>query len=166
MKPVPDADTKPYWDGIAAGELRLQRCEACGEAVFYPRAVCPHCFGGPLTWFTAAGTGSVYSYTVAHRGFGDFADQTPFTVALVDLDEGVRMMTRIVGTRQVAIGMRVWMTVEQIADATLPCFRPALETEDAPEIGEVLETGEALETEEAPEIGEAAETGEAHEVAR
>ncbi len=166
MKPVPDADTKPYWDGIAAGELRLQRCEACGEAVFYPRAVCPHCFGGPLTWFTAAGTGSVYSYTVAHRGFGDFADQTPFTVALVDLDEGIRMMTRIVGTRQVAIGMRVRMTVEQIADATLPCFRPALETEDAPEIGEVLETGEALETEEAPEIGEAAETGEAHEVAR
>ena len=125
MKPVPDADTKPYWDGIAAGELRLQRCEACGEAVFYPRAVCPHCFSGALTWFTAAGTGSVYSYTVAHRGFGDFAEQAPFTVALVDLDEGVRMMTRIVGTRNVAIGMRVRMTVEEIADVALPCFRPA-----------------------------------------
>ena len=172
MKPVPDADTKPYWDGIAAGELRLQRCEACGEAVFYPRAVCPHCFGGPLIWFTAAGTGSVYSYTVAHRGFGDFADQTPFTVALVDLDEGVRMMTRIVGTRQVAIGMRVRMTVEQIAEATLPCFRPALETGEAPEIGEALETGEtpeireASETEEALETGEAPRTGEAREVAR
>ena len=137
MKPVPDADTKPYWDGIAAGELRLQRCEACGEAVFYPRAVCPHCFGGPLTWFTAAGTGSVYSYTVAHRGFGDFADQTPFTVALVDLDEGVRMMTRIVGTRQVAIGMRVQMTVEEIAGAALPCFRPAPETGEVPETGGV-----------------------------
>ena len=67
MKPVPDADTEPYWAGIAAGELRLQRCAACGLAVFYPRAVCPHCFGAPLTWFTARGTGQVYSYTVVHR---------------------------------------------------------------------------------------------------
>jgi uncharacterized protein len=125
VKPVPDADTKPYWDGIAAGELRLQRCDGCGKAVFYPRAVCPHCFGATLIWFTAAGTGSVYSYTVAHRGFGDFAEHAPFTVALVDLDEGVRMMTRIVGTKNVAIGMRVRMTVEEIAGATLPCFRPA-----------------------------------------
>jgi uncharacterized protein len=125
MKPVPDADTKPYWDGIAEGELRLQRCEACDAAIFYPRAVCPHCFGGPLRWFTAAGTGRVYSYTVAHRAFGEFAGQVPFTVALVDLDEGVRMMTRIVGTRpgSVEIGMRVQLTVEQIGDAELPCFR-------------------------------------------
>jgi uncharacterized protein len=132
MKPVPDADTKPYWDGIADGELRLQRCEACGAAVFYPRAVCPHCFGGPLRWFTAAGTGRVYSYTVPHRAFGEFADQTPFTVALVDLDEGVRMMTRIVGISptDVEIGMRVQMTVEQIADADLPCFRPAHDTQE------------------------------------
>ena len=68
MKPVPDADTEPYWEGIRAGQLRLQRCQACGAAVFYPRAACPHCPGGPLSWFTAAGTGTVYSYTVAHRG--------------------------------------------------------------------------------------------------
>ena len=138
MKPVPDADTKPYWDGIADGELRLQRCEACGAAVFYPRAVCPHCFGGPLRWFTAAGTGRVYSYTVAHRAFGEFEDQAPFTVALVDLDEGVRMLTRIVGASpdSVAIGMPVQMTVEQIGDADLPCFRPAQEpqtSQEAPE---------------------------------
>ena len=127
MKPVPDADTKPYWDGIEAGELRLQRCEACGAAVFYPRMICPHCFSGAMRWFTAAGTGYVYSYTVAHRAFGDFADQAPFTVALVDLDEGVRMMTRIVGADpgRVQIGMRVQMTIEPIADANLPCFRPA-----------------------------------------
>ena len=135
MKPVPDADTKPYWDGIAAGELRLQRCEACGAAVFYPRAVCPHCLGGPLRWFTAAGTGRVYSYTVAHRAFGEFAEQTPFTVALVDLDEGVRMLTRIVGTSPgtVEIGLRVQMTVAQIAGADLPCFRPAPEAPGAQE---------------------------------
>jgi hypothetical protein len=132
MKPVPDADTKPYWDGIADGELRLQRCEGCGAAVFYPRAVCPHCFGGPLRWFTATGTGRVHSYTVVHRAFGEFAGQTPFTVALVDLDEGVRMMTRIVGASRgsVEIGMRVQLTVEQIGDADLPRFRP----QEAPEL--------------------------------
>ena len=126
MKPVPDADTEPYWEGIRAGQLRLQRCQACGEAVFYPRAACPHCPGGPLSWFTAAGTGTVYSYTVAHRGFGEFAGQVPFTVALVDLDEGVRMMTRIVGAGPggVRIGMRVRMQVTRVGEADLPCFRP------------------------------------------
>jgi uncharacterized OB-fold protein len=164
VKPVPDADTKPYWDGIAAGELRLQRCEACGEAVFYPRAVCPHCFSGALTWFTAAGTGSVYSYTVAHRGFGDFAEQAPFTVALIDLDEGVRMMTRIVGTRNVAIGMRVRMTVEEIADVALPCFRPA--TPEAPEVLEAAAPETVAPETVAPEVLEAPGEPEVPEVAR
>jgi len=145
MKPVPDADTKPYWDGIAAGELRLQRCAACGRAVFYPRAVCPHCFGGPLGWFTAAGTGRIYSYTVVHRGFGDFAGQVPFTVALVDLDEGARMMTRIVGTGDVEVGMRVRMTVRPVAGADLPCFRPAPEAAEAAEAAEKAEEAEAAE---------------------
>ena len=127
MRPVPDADTEPFWAGIQAGELRLQRCDACGSAVFYPRAVCPHCLGASLAWFTASGDGTIYSYTVAHRAFGEFADQAPFTVALVDLDEGVRMMTRITGAGPggVRIGQRVRMTVATVGDAALPCFRPA-----------------------------------------
>ncbi len=72
-------------------------------------------------------TGRVYSYTVVNRAFGEFADQAPFTVALVDLDEGVRMMTRIVDAApgQVEIGLPVELTVRQLADAELPCFRPA-----------------------------------------
>ena len=127
MRPVADADTEPYWAGIAGGELRLQRCEACQAVVFYPRAVCPHCLGSPLRWFTGAGTGRVYSYTVAHRAFGEFASQAPFTVALIDLDEGPRMMARIVdaGPGGVRIGMPVRMVVREIGDADLPCFQPA-----------------------------------------
>jgi uncharacterized protein len=127
MKPVPDADTEPYWEGIREGRLRLQRCDGCQAAVFYPRAVCPHCLDGPLSWFTAAGTGQVYSYTVAHRAFGEFAGQVPFTVALVDLDEGVRMMARIVDADPggVRIGMPVRMVVRPVGDADLPCFQPA-----------------------------------------
>jgi uncharacterized OB-fold protein len=129
MRPVPDAGTAPYWEGVSAGELRLQRCDSCGLAVFYPRAVCPHCGGGSLHWFTAAGTGTVYSCTVVHRAFGEFASQAPFVVALVDLDEGVRMMTRITGPSPARpgaayIGQRVRMEVTRIGDADLPCFRP------------------------------------------
>jgi uncharacterized OB-fold protein len=133
---VPDAETRPFWEGIAEGELRLQRCSACGKAVFYPRAVCPHCFAGELTWFRAAGTGTIYSYTVAHRAFGEFATQVPFTVALVDLDEGVRMLTRIVDTQpdKVRIGARVRLEITRLGgDGTdeenpaLPCFRLAEE---------------------------------------
>ncbi|GII24721.1 Zn-ribbon domain-containing OB-fold protein [Planosporangium mesophilum] len=124
---VPDAETKPFWDGIATGELRIQRCPACEKAVFYPRAVCPHCFDGEPIWIRAAGTGTVYSYTVAHRAFGEFAAQAPFTVALVDLDEGVRMMTRIVDARpgEVRIGARVRLEMTTLTPdgPQLPCFR-------------------------------------------
>jgi uncharacterized OB-fold protein len=130
---VPDAETRPFWEGIAEGELRAQRCSACGRAVFYPRAVCPHCFAGELTWFRTAGTGTIYSYTVAHRAFGEFAAQVPFTVALVDLDEGVRMLTRIVHARpdEVRIGARVRLEITRLAgdddtgedNPALPCFR-------------------------------------------
>ena len=127
MKPVPDADTGPYWEGIAGGQLRLQRCDACQAVVFYPRAVCPRCLASPLRWFTAAGTGRIYSYTVAHRAFGEFASQAPFTVALIDLDEGARMMARIVDADPGAarIGLPVRMVVRPIGDADLPCFQPA-----------------------------------------
>ncbi|MBE9375867.1 Zn-ribbon domain-containing OB-fold protein [Saccharopolyspora sp. HNM0983] len=121
-----DAETRPFWDGVERGELRLQRCADCGRAVFYPRSVCPGCFGQRLDWFTARGTGTVHSWTVAHRAFGAFAGQAPFTVALVDVDEGVRMMTRIVESAQVDIGDRVELRVTRLggADApALPCFR-------------------------------------------
>ncbi|MGP4015093.1 Zn-ribbon domain-containing OB-fold protein [Saccharopolyspora sp. 5N708] len=122
---IQDAETRPFWDGIAAGELRLQRCTDCGSAIFYPRSVCPNCFGDQIEWFTATGRGTVYSYTVAHRAFGEFAEQAPFTVALVDLDEGPRMMTRVVDGDQVRIGDRVELVIARLgADSPeVPCFR-------------------------------------------
>jgi uncharacterized protein len=123
---VTDAESRPYWDGLAAGELRIQRCSACGRAVFYPRAVCPHCFAGELTWIRAAGTGTVYAYTTVHRAPGGLATQVPYPVALVDLEEGVRMLTRIVGTGpdEVRIGARVRLVITPLAgeERPLPCF--------------------------------------------
>jgi len=123
--PQPDDVTQPFWDGIAAGRLRLQRCRACGRHVFYPRAVCPHCTSGELEWVDASGRGSVYSFSVVHRAPPGFAADAPYAVALVDLDEGVRMMTRLVDVAldDLAIGQPVEVVVE--GDPALPYFRPA-----------------------------------------
>lgn len=121
-----DSDTRPYWEGLAQGELRIQRCDSCLHAVFYPRALCPHCHADHLSWVAASGRGTIYSYTVAHQAFGVFAQETPFIVAIVELEEGVRMMSRIVGAprARVAIGQAVQVTFEVVGEhLTLPYFR-------------------------------------------
>src|SRR5579872_5738269 len=92
-----DGDSRMYWEGIAHGELRIQRCDACSRSVFYPRSICPHCFSDQLSWIAASGKGTIYAYTVVHQAFGAFAGDVPFIVAIVELEEGVRMMTRIIG---------------------------------------------------------------------
>lgn len=123
-----DSDSQPYWDGIAQGELRIQRCDACSRAVFYPRVLCPHCHSDQLSWITATGKGTIYSYTVAHQAFGSFAQDAPYVVAIVELAEGARMMTRIVDAprERIAIGVPVQVTFTPIAeDITLPYFRLA-----------------------------------------
>jgi uncharacterized OB-fold protein len=127
-----DGDSRVYWEGIARGELRIQHCDACKRYVFYPRSICPHCFSDQLSWVTASGKGTIYSYTVVHQAFGSFAGDVPFMVAIVELEEGVRMMTRIVGSlhdesgghENVKIGAPVRVTFETVADdITLPYFR-------------------------------------------
>lgn len=120
-----DSDSRPYWEGLAQGELRIQRCDACARAVFYPRALCPHCFSEQLSWIVASGKGTIYSYTVAHQAFGPFADETPFVVAIVELEEGVRMMTRIIDAprERITIGAAVQVTFTTVGEHfTLPYF--------------------------------------------
>ncbi len=131
-RPAPDGDTRLYWEGVAQGELRIQRCEACGQYVFYPRSICPHCHSDRLTWVTASGDSTIYSYTVVHQAFGPFAGEPPFVVALVELAEGVRMLTRIIGAdgrapEAVAIGAPARVVFEQVApsiDGEEPLFLP------------------------------------------
>ena len=124
-RPLPEADpeTAPFWAAIAEGRFEVQRCEACGRHVFYPRLVCPHCGGGPLGWVAASGRGAVHSYTVVHRAPAAFAAETPYVVALVDLEEGPRLMTRLLGVEpaEVEIGMPVQVAIE--GDPPLPYFR-------------------------------------------
>lgn len=121
-----DSDSRPYWEGLARGELRIQRCDACARAVFYPRAFCPHCSADRLSWIVATGRGTVYSYTVAHQAYGLFAGDVPFIVAIVELEEGVRMMSRIINAprERVKVGAPVQVTFEAVGeDFTLPYFR-------------------------------------------
>jgi uncharacterized OB-fold protein len=121
-----DSDSREYWEGINAGKLRIQRCDACARAIFYPRSLCPHCHSDQLFWFTASGKGSIYSYTVAHQAFGAFAGEAPFVVAIIELEEGARMMSRIVDSprERITIGAPVSVTFAQIEEGmTLPYFR-------------------------------------------
>jgi uncharacterized OB-fold protein len=123
--PLPDADTQPFWDGIASGVLRIQRCRDCVRPVFYPRAVCPHCMTGTLEWVDTGGAGHIHSFTVVHRAPNEYREDAPYVVALVDLAEGVRLMTRLVGVEPagVSIGMPVELAIQ--GDPPLPYFRPA-----------------------------------------
>ena len=123
---VQDSDSLPYWEGLALGELRIQRCNSCSKAVFYPRAICPHCFSDQLSWIVASGKGTIYSYTVAHQAFGSFAADIPFVVALIELEEGARMMSRLLDAprERVTVGTAVKVTFEKVEeDLTLPYFR-------------------------------------------
>ena len=96
--PVPNADTEPFWAGCAEGELRLQRCRACGHAQFPPRAFCARCHTSAPSWEVASGRGRVVSHTRVHRAPSPaFKAETPYVVALVDLEEGPRMMLRLHG---------------------------------------------------------------------
>ena len=126
--PIPDPATEPYWRSARAGKISLPRCLECGQAHFYPRAICPHCRSGKLEWIDAAGTGTVYSFTIVHRAPSPaFAADVPYTVALVALDEGPHLMTNIVDCPpgDVAIGMKVAACFLALDDATgLPVFAP------------------------------------------
>jgi hypothetical protein len=97
------AGTKPFWDATAEGRLSLQRRVNCGVVTWYPRAICPECQGTALDVFDSAGIGTIYSYTVNYRGSGAYRDCLPYILAYVELDEGPRFMTNIVGANPDAV---------------------------------------------------------------
>jgi len=129
-KPVPTIDewTRPYWDAARAGKLTIQRCGDCGRHVFYPRHSCPFCSSDRLEWIQASGRGAVYTFTVVHNNApSPFLGDMPFVIAVVRLEEGVQMMTNIVGCHpgEVRCDMPVEVTFEKLDDDfTLPKFKP------------------------------------------
>ena len=126
--PYIDDDTDPFWEAIERGELAVQRCMACERAVFYPRAICPHCGDDRLRWEKAKTTGVVYSFTVVRRAQSPFDGEVPFVVALVEIEPGFRMMTRLLDCdpQEARIGLAVTLRVAALGDGPLlPCFVPA-----------------------------------------
>jgi uncharacterized protein len=129
-KPVPEPTvaSRPFWAGCAAGELRLPRCRDCRVVHFYPRSFCPACGGADLEWIRSRGTGTVHATTVVRRPFwGDaFAEDVPYNVVLVALDEGITMLSAVVGVpaESVYIGMPVAVEFVPRGEISLPLFRP------------------------------------------
>jgi uncharacterized OB-fold protein len=130
-KPLPriDEESRGYWEALARHELYLQRCRACGTLRFYPRALCPGCLSDATEWVRASGRGTVYSFTVTYQNQAPgFREEVPYVLAIVELAEGPRLMSNVVGSspEQVRIGMPVEVVFEDVTpEITLPKFRPA-----------------------------------------
>lgn len=121
--PRPNADTQPFWDAAAEGRLLYQHCGDCNRAQFYPRSHCAACHGSDLEWRTSKGEGAIVSFTEVLRApTPAFKDMVPYIIALVDLDEGFRMMVNIVeGHREkLAIGARTRTVFREVDGVTLP----------------------------------------------
>ena len=121
----PSLVSAPFWEGVAAGELRYQRCADCGSAVFNPAPVCRTCTSTNLGWEVSAGRGSVYSWTICHRPMSP-AFTTPYAPVIVDLDEGFQMLSNLVecDTDDVEVGLRVEVLFHPNGDRSIPYFRP------------------------------------------
>jgi uncharacterized OB-fold protein len=129
-KPVPSPthETRAYWEGCKRHELRIQRCVGCGHNQFFPRIYCTNCFSDRVEWVKASGCAMVLSFTIVRRPPSPaFADEVPYVVALVTLDEGPTLMTNIVGCapEKVEIGMPVEVTFDDwTEEISIPKFQP------------------------------------------
>jgi uncharacterized protein len=128
--PVANADSLPYWNAARERRLVIRKCKACGELHFMPRHLCPACWSDQLEWIDAKGTGHVHSFSLIHRASDpSFASRVPYVLALVELDEGPRMMANILGedALSTAIGDPVAVTFEDRGGgALLPQFERAV----------------------------------------
>lgn len=113
-----NSETRPFWEATAAGQLVLPRCVECGATIWYPKSFCPLCASSSVAWMPASGRGTVYSFSITRKGAGVWAEHSPYVVAYVELDEGPRVLTNIVGcdVDDVHIGMAVSVVFHPTAD--------------------------------------------------
>ncbi|MFN8624413.1 MAG: OB-fold domain-containing protein [Candidatus Binatia bacterium] len=128
--PIPTPTSKPFWDALAAHRVRIQQCRACHGWIFYPRIVCPRCWGADLEWKDIAGTGTLYTFTIGRKPTHPlFADEVPQRLAVVQLDEGPRLTTTLVNVQEsdIRVGMRLKPFFDDIAarNVTLLRYQPA-----------------------------------------
>ena len=126
--PIPDALSSPFFDGARDRRLMLQYCVSCGGWSFLVRERCPHCFAGGLGWRAASGRGTLYTFAIMHQVMNPgFSGSVPYNVSQIDLEEGVRMVSNVVGVANDAlrIGMKLEVCFEDVGDVSIPKFRPA-----------------------------------------
>lgn len=131
-KPLPQSDptTAPFWESLKAHAMQIQRCNDTGKFFFYPRGLSPFTLSENIAWEPVSGKGVVYAFTIVYlnRAPG-FGDELPYVVALIELDEGARLMSNLIDVtpdpEHVKIGMPVEVVYDDVTpEVTLPKFRP------------------------------------------
>jgi uncharacterized protein len=127
--PTIEDDSRPFWDAAHEERFLIRHCQACGEYSHYPRTFCPTCWSEDVEWFEASGRGTLYTWsTVFMNDLPPFNERLPYIAAVVDLDEGPRVMTNMVDCdgASLSIGMKVRAVYRPISDdVTVPVFIPA-----------------------------------------
>jgi uncharacterized protein len=130
-KPLPgvEEDNKPFWDYCKQHELRVQKCLECGKLFYPPSAMCPHCMSFKSEWVKLSGKGKVFTFVIVRQApHPAFAKETPYAVAIIELAEGIRMTSNVIGCKpeDVKIDMPVELVWEDVnKDFALPKFKPA-----------------------------------------
>ncbi len=128
--PQPTPETQPYWDGLRQHTLRLPYCAACQAYTFYPRPFCARCFSWDIVWRECSGRGVVHTFVINHRPAPGFEDRAPYVIAVIELEEGPRLMSNLLldvppTPDTVRVGMPVQIVYADVTPAvTLPQFRP------------------------------------------
>lgn len=129
LKPLPtlSAENRPFWDGCKEGKLRMQQCGDCGHIRFPINRNCPKCLSSACSWKDLSGYGRVFSYVIFHQVYNKaFAQDVPYNVALVQLNEGPRMYSNVVGVPNdaVKVGDELEVVFDAVTeDVTIPRFR-------------------------------------------
>lgn len=121
--PRPTAETRSFWEGCAAGVLRYQSCARCGAVQLIPRSLCAQCQGDALDWHEASGYGKVLTHTTVYRApTPAFREEAPYVIALIDMDEGFRLVANVAGgaAAPIGIGSRVRIGFRQVEGVALP----------------------------------------------
>ncbi len=128
--PMSTPETAPYWAAANEERLLIQRCSSCATAFFYPRTSCPRCGSSDVVWEEASGRATLHTYVINHRPAPGFEDQSPYAIAVVQLAEGPRMMSNIVGIENtpenLVLDMDLEVRFEDRGEQKVPVFAPAV----------------------------------------
>jgi uncharacterized OB-fold protein len=125
--PIPDEASQPFFEGAREHRLMIQQCTTC-ETIMWPvKSRCSNCLNPTVSWVQASGEGTLYSFALMHQVYPGFADEVPYNIAQVDLEEGLRITSNVIGcsNADLQIGMPLEVTFEDITNqVTLPKFKP------------------------------------------